>query len=76
MVIFQTNKFEKMRPIFICLALLLSVTSFAHDTVKYMGKTLVIVDYTHGQLSPVVGVHNIQVLRANRENPQFSEGTG
>ena len=40
----------------------------AQDTVRYTGKTLVNVDYHHGQLSPAVGVHNIQTFRANRGN--------
>jgi hypothetical protein len=39
------------------------------DTVRYTGKTLVNVDYHHGQLSPAIGVHNIQTFRANRANP-------
>jgi hypothetical protein len=40
----------------------------AQDTVRYTGKTLSNVDYHHGQLSPAVGVHNIQTMRANRGN--------
>ena len=36
------------------------------DTVRYIGKTLSNVDYHHGQLSPIIGVHNIQTMRANR----------
>jgi hypothetical protein len=36
------------------------------DTVRYIGKTLSNVDYHHGQLSPAIGVHNIQTMRANR----------
>jgi len=38
----------------------------AQDTVRYIGKTLSNVDYHHGQLSPAIGVHNIQTMRANR----------
>jgi hypothetical protein len=38
----------------------------AQDTVRYTGTVLSNVDYHHGQLSPVVGVHNIQTMRANR----------
>ena len=38
------------------------------DTVRYIGKTLSNVDYHHGQLSPAIGVHNIQTMRANRAN--------
>ena len=36
------------------------------DTVRYSGSTLSNVDYHHGQLSPAIGVHNIQTMRANR----------
>jgi hypothetical protein len=46
----------------------------AQDTVRYTGKTLVNVDYHHGQLSPAIGVHNIQVFRANREHPEKAGG--
>jgi hypothetical protein len=46
----------------------------AQDTVKYIGTTLSNVDYHHGQLSPAVGVHNIQVFRANREHPELAGG--
>ncbi|WP_338875293.1 exo-alpha-sialidase [Spirosoma sp. SC4-14] len=47
----------------------------AQDTVRYIGTTLANVDYHHGQLSPAVGVHNIQVFRANREHPELAGGT-
>lgn len=46
----------------------------AQDTVRYVGPTLSNVDYHHGQLSPAVGVHNIQVFRANREHPELAAG--
>jgi hypothetical protein len=38
----------------------------AQDTVRYVGNVLSNVDYHHGQLSPAIGVHNIQTMRANR----------
>jgi hypothetical protein len=38
----------------------------AQDTVRYIGNTLSNVDYHHGQLSPAIGVHNIQTVRVNR----------
>lgn len=38
----------------------------AQDIVQYTGNTLSNVDYHHGQLSPAVGVHNIQTMRASR----------
>ncbi|WP_187262078.1 exo-alpha-sialidase [Pontibacter beigongshangensis] len=53
-----------------------SFTAEAQDTIKYTGKTLSNVDYHHGQLSPAIGVHNIQVMRANRENPTPANGFG
>ncbi|QPH40230.1 sialidase family protein [Pedobacter endophyticus] len=51
-------------------------SSQAQDTVRYTGKTLVNADYHHGQLSPVMGVHNIQTFRANREHPELAENFG
>jgi len=53
-----------------------SCVAHAQDTVRYTGNTLVNVDYHHGQLSPAVGVHNIQVLRANRQHPDWADGFG
>jgi hypothetical protein len=44
------------------------------DTARYIGHTLSNVDYHHGQLPPVVGVHNIQTFRANREHPEWAGG--
>lgn len=46
--------------------LLISANIAAQDTVRYTGAALSNVDYHHGQLSPAVGVHNIQTMRANR----------
>lgn len=48
----------------------------AQDTVRYTGKTLVNADYHHGQLALVMGVHNIQTFRANREHPELAENFG
>ena len=63
----------------LCLSLPLALAiqnSHAQDTVRYTGKTLVNADYHHGQLSPVMGVHNIQTFRANREHPELAENFG
>ncbi len=46
--------------------LLICANVSAQDTVRYTGTTLSNVDYHHGQLSPAVGTHNIQTMRANR----------
>jgi hypothetical protein len=56
--------------------LLASITAVAQDTARYIGTTLSNVDYHHGQLAPVVGVHSTQIFRANREHPQQAEGFG
>jgi len=58
--------------------ILLSILAPARgqDIVHYSGRTLSNIDYHHGQLSPVVGVHNIQVFRANREHPELADGSG
>ena len=44
--------------------------------VKYDVETKVNIDYTHGQINPTMGVHNIQIMRANREFPKTAEGYG
>jgi hypothetical protein len=50
--------------------------SAQQDTVRYIGSTLANVDYHHGQLSPAIGVHNIQIMRANREIKDSTTGFG
>ncbi len=55
--------------------LLLSASVNAQDTVHYTGSTLSNVDYHHGQLPSVVGVHNIQVMRANRADTGVNNWT-
>ncbi|WP_420148428.1 six-hairpin glycosidase [Spirosoma sp.] len=54
--------------------LLCLTQTYAQDTIRYVGTTLSNVDYHHGQLSPAVGVHNIQVFRANREHADLAGG--
>jgi len=67
----------KLNRLYIILSFALaSSTLQAQDTVRYTGKTLVNADYHHGQLSPVMGVHNIQTFRANREHPELAENFG
>ena len=48
----------------------------AQKQVHYSGTTLNNPDYHHGQLSPAMGVHSVQVLRANREFPELADGYG
>jgi len=58
-----------MKKLFLLAALFLSVSVQAQQLVHYTGKTLANPNRHDGALSPVVGVHNIQVMRANREHP-------
>lgn len=55
-----------------CILLMATAASAQQDTIRYTGTTLSNVDYHHGQLSPAIGVHNIQVFRANREHPEWA----
>lgn len=48
----------------------------AQDRIHYTGTELSNPASHDGQLSPVVGVHNIQVMRANRQHPDVSNGNG
>jgi hypothetical protein len=43
---------------------------------KYDFNQWVNIDYSHGRLPSTMGVHNIQIMRANREHPEFAEGFG
>ncbi len=62
----------------VVLAVAFSITTVAaqQDTIRYVGKTLSNIDYHHGQLSPAVGVHATQVMRASREHPEKADGYG
>jgi hypothetical protein len=66
----------KNKLLILCALLGLTMGLQAQDYVHYRGKTLANVDYHHGLLSPAVGVHNIQTLRANRQSPELSDGFG
>ncbi|HEY1021988.1 MAG TPA: six-hairpin glycosidase, partial [Flavisolibacter sp.] len=65
-------KKNSLQLIFLFSGFILAMTAKAQDTIRYTGKTLVNVDYHHGQLSPAIGVHNIQTFRANREHPEWA----
>ena len=62
--------------LFVLAAGWLTTTAFAQDRIHYTGKELSNPACHDGQLSPVVGVHNIQLVRANREHPDASNGNG
>lgn len=61
---------------FIGLALLASTQLLAQELPTYHGTELSNPDYHHGQLAPAIGVHNIQITRANREFPNYADGLG
>ncbi len=65
----------KIKHITLACCILCHAKLHAQDTVRYTGNTLVNIDYHHGQLIPAVGVHNIQVFRANCEHPEWAGGT-
>jgi len=48
----------------------------AQNKIHYTGTVLSNPAYHDGQLSPVIGVHNIQVMRVNREHPDASNCQG
>lgn len=58
------------------LSVLLCTVAKAQESIRYTGNALVNVDYHHGQLRPVMGVHNIQIMRANREHPELGDNMG
>lgn len=74
-----TNKhifsFSSLRSIAAAMFLTCAVPP-ASAQIFYTGKQLSNPNHHDGQLSPVVGVHNIQIMRANREHPSAANGYG
>ncbi|WP_159520300.1 exo-alpha-sialidase [Sunxiuqinia indica] len=68
----------KLNKILLVSALLLSGVGVAsaQEIPHFTGTELNNPDYHHGQLSPAMGVHNIQVMRANRELPETADNFG
>ena len=64
------------RRILTLITLTLALGATAQDRIHYTGTTLSNPNRHDGALSPVVGVHNIQILRANREHPSDANGNG
>lgn len=67
-----------MRRLFILTVLFagMGFGALAQDTVHYSGTAMANVDYHDGRLAPAVGVHNMQIFRANREHPELADGFG
>lgn len=46
------------------------------ELIRYIGGKTANTDYHDGGLRPPVGVHNLQVMRANRTHPELADGFG
>lgn len=57
-------------------SLIIGAQTTTTDRIHYTGTELSNPNHHDGQLSPVVGVHNIQTMRANREYPAVENGNG
>jgi len=61
------------------ITLLLVVVSYpisSQQKVHYNDDAMANIDYHHGALQSAIGVHNYQVMRANRTNINYSDGYG
>lgn len=56
--------------------LAISYSISAQERLYYQDSLTVNIDYLDGRLPPVLGVHNIQVMRANRTHPQQADNLG
>ena len=74
----ETMRFSKFARTAVVACFLISFTNsvYAQDRVHFTGTELSNPNHHDGQLSPVVGVHNIQIMRANREYPSKENGYG
>lgn len=60
----------------VALCSLVQIPATAQDRIHYTGTELSNPNRHDGALAPVVGVHNIQLVRANREHPDAANGNG
>ena len=60
----------------VALCSLVQIPAMAQDRIHYTGTELSNPNRHDGALAPVVGVHNIQLVRANREHPDAGNGNG
>ncbi|MBE0653584.1 MAG: six-hairpin glycosidase [Bacteroidales bacterium] len=67
----------KMKKIIFSVSLVIfTISHYGQDMLRYIGTQQSNINYPDGQLRHAIGVHNIQVMRANREHPEFSDGNG
>ncbi len=69
-------KIKKSYQLIFLLCSLCTSILHAQDTIRYTGSTLSNVDYHSGQLPLAMGVHNIQVMRCNRNDTIAAFGYG
>ena len=69
----RTHTLNVLLDILICLTVF---QLHAQNKIHYTGAELSNPVSHDGQLSPVIGVHNIQVMRANRQHPDASNCNG
>ncbi len=67
---------KKILIVFALISITLYTNAQGTDLIHYSGNILSDPNTHDGRLSPVVGVHNIQILRSNRENPSIYNGNG
>ena len=70
------NQLKKTALALALATLAFTVSAQESDRVHYTGKELSNPNLHDGGLSPVVGVHNIQTMRANRKLPYATNGNG
>lgn len=61
---------------FLTLLLASGFITSGQEVLRYVGNQQSDINYPDGQLRHAIGVHNIQVMRANREHPEYSDGYG
>jgi hypothetical protein len=74
-------KIFSLKVVFFILFFAFGVYSYGQNQVELVGEPKTSNSdyqsgYHDGQLPPAIGVHNYQVLRANRSHPEFSDGLG
>ena len=73
----KTSKYMKQTTYFLLLFSFCNIFLLnGQDVVRYIGKQQSNINYHDGQLPHAMGVHNIQVMRANRQHPGLSDGYG
>ncbi len=76
LIMSQPALFAVQTPLLVASQMLLSDAPVSSGRIHYTGTTLSKPERHDGGLTPVMGVHNIQTMRANREFPSVANGDG